>query len=173
MKKLFLLMFVVASSLSVYSQAAVIDAAAQKQLTTLNASNKTALAKLGEQVGTAAKQLSQLEKTYETVKATAEKVEKVNSSVQSFNNMSKYISKQKEIINNINIVANSKRQNISKKQLQSIVTASSESLKKIQSFLQDGFFNLNDKERIDLIGSENKKLEINLIRSKLYANSVK
>ncbi len=172
MKKLSLLL-VMCAYYSMNAQMPVTDVATNGQLSMLNSTTASSYGKMAEQVVTAAKQLTQLEKTYETVKATAAKVEKVNEAVQSYNNVSKYISKQKEIIRNLETVTRYSKGSVSNTQIQNILTTTSGSLKKIEQFLQDSFFNLNDKERMDLINSENRKLELNLIRSRMYANSVK
>ena len=166
-------MLAIAITGTIKAQIPVTDGATQGQLGALNKSSASTYSKIAEQVINAAKQLSQLEKTYNTVKATADKIEKVNRAVQSYNDLDKFITKQKEIIKNISLVSSSRRSTISRTQLQKILNTSSESIKKIQDILSDNIFNLNDKERIDLVSAENKKLEINLMRSKVYANSIK
>lgn len=172
MKKLILLLALTITGI-IHAQIPVTDVATNGQLGLLNTTTSSAYGKMAEQVVTAAKQLSQLEKTYNTVKATADKVEKVNDAVQGYNDVEKFISKQKEIIRNVSLVTSSKKSTVSRTQLQNILNTSSASIKKIQDFLSDNLFNLNDKERIDLVTAENKKLELSLMRSRIYANSVK
>ncbi|OXA65326.1 hypothetical protein B0A67_24475 [Flavobacterium aquidurense] len=172
MKKLILLLALAITG-TIHAQIPVTDVATNGQLGLLNTTTASSYGKMAEQVVTAAKQLSQLEKTYNTVKATAEKVEKVSDAVQSYNDVDKFISKQKEIIKNVGLVTNSKKSTIPRNQLQNILNTSSSSIKKIQEFLSDNVFNMNDKERIDLVTAENKKLELSLMRSRMYANSVK
>lgn len=172
MKKLLLLLAMTITG-TMHAQIPVTDVASNGQLGLLNSTTSSTYAKMSEQVISAAKQLSQLEKTYNTVKATAEKVEKVNNAVQSYNDVEKFISKQKEIIKNVSLVTSSRKSTIPRGQLQNIINTSSASINKIQEFLSDNIFSLNDKERIDLVTAENKKLELSLMRSRMYANSVK
>jgi hypothetical protein len=172
MKKLLLLIAMIITG-TMQAQIPVTDVATNGQLGLLNSTTSGTYGKMAESVVTAAKQLSQLEKTYNTVKATADKVEKVNSAVQTYNDVDRFISKQREIIKNVSLVTNSRKSTVSRTQLQNIINSSSQSIKKIQDFLSDNLFSLNDKERIDLVTGENKKLELSLMRSRMYANSVK
>lgn len=119
----------------------------------------TANQTLSTQLATSAEQLSQLEKNYEILKSAEEKYEKINSIVTSVAKISDIIQFQEEAITNVKLIMdNTRRTGKSKEKLAAYLNNSlmtiSRSVETITSVLQEGFFNMSDKERIDMFDKE-------------------
>lgn len=159
MKKLVLILVSLAS-FSSFSQMAVTDVGASAQLAATNST-------LASTLSTASAQLTQLEKNYEQIMKASEKVEKVNKAIKSVEKIEDFIKMQKEIIANIKAMTNLKSKHLNPTKMTMVLNTTSSIISNVQKILSDGFFNLNDKERVDLLKEERHQLEINLVRSRL------
>ena len=106
-----------------------------------------------------------------------EKVEKVNSYIGQLQLISDMITRQQEAIKNAQqlekLVKNIKNASTAKATINSVsnsLTAINNSAKMINKITSSGFFNMTDKERIDMLEKENQIISFNArkIRSKLY-----
>lgn len=172
MKILFFYILLLSSSI-ITAQLPVTDVATSTQLTDLNLNQKASNTTLASQLSTAGSQLTQLEKTYEQIQKASDKIEKVNDAIKSVDNVETFIKQQKEIIRNINIVGKSGKKNVNFEKAQFVLNSASRIVSNVQNILSDGFFNLNDKERVDLLDKQKKEMAVNLVRSRLMLQSVK
>lgn len=132
---------------------------------------------LGEQITDGLANLQVTMDNYELVKSNVEKVEKVNSYIGQLKLISDMIDKQQEAIQaaqeiqrkvkSIKNVATAKStiQSVSKS-LEMI----NNSTKMINKITTNGFFNMTDKERIDMLEKENQIIssQSRRIKTKLY-----
>ena len=169
MKNLIILMLLFIS-FKATSQMVVSDAGATANLATANVTMSSTLAK-------SSAQLVQLEKSYETLQRASDKIEKVNSMVKSVNNIGEIIDFQKEAISNINFIKmkikGSKSENSILKNLSAVLATISGSVKDINNILRNGFFNMNDKERIDTFREKRSKILLNVVKTRVIANQYK
>ena len=157
MKKNFTSLLLLLSTF-MFAQMATYDAAAQ--------------ANMMQQIAQTTKQLEQAERSYAILEKAKDKVDKVSSAIKQVNEIKSFIEMQSEILNNVATVLQSKRKYITDKQLQRIIKSTGKSIVNIKNLLSDDFFSLNDKERMDLIKEEKVELLNNLVRSRMYKNSV-
>ncbi|MFK7102226.1 hypothetical protein V3471_14750 [Flavobacterium oreochromis] len=154
MKKLILLLFIGFYGTN-SAQIPVTDSAANGTLTS--------------QLTTATTQLTQLYKTYDLIKETAEKVEKVNNAVKSVQNIGKLISMQSEAIKNTKKIMQYSNGRLSSpmiRQLNRSLSTINRSISVIQSTLSNSFFNMNDKERMEIAELEKNKVFIQSVKIK-------
>ena len=170
MKNLLLATFMLVSTV-LTAQIPVTDAATGAQLTALNTSQAMGNSTLASQLSTAGNQLAQLERTYEQIQKAAEKIEKVNEAIKSVDDIGAFISQQKEIMKNINTMKNSGKK-INYKKAEFVLSSAGQIVTNVTNILSDGFFNLNDKERVDMLEKEKKEMAVNLVRSRLMLKSV-
>lgn len=163
MKKFLLTLFSLVS-FSSFAQMAVTDVGASAQLAATNST-------LASTLSTASAQLTQLEKNYEQIMKASEKVEKVNKAIKSVEKIEDFIKMQKEIIGNIKAMTQLKSKHLNPNKMKMVLNTTSAIISNVQKILSDGFFNLNDKERVDLLKDEKHQLEINLVRSRLMLKS--
>lgn len=114
---------------------------------------------------------------YELVKSNVEKIEKVNSYIGQLQLISDMIDRQQEAIKNAQqvekLIKNIKNASTAKSTMNSVsnsLTAINNSAKMINKITSSGFFNMSDKERIDMLEKENQIISSNArkIKSKLY-----
>lgn len=171
MKNLLLASFLLVSYM-LTAQIPVTDVSTGAQLTALNTSTTLGNSTLASQLSTAGSQLAQLERTYEQIQKASDKIEKVNEAIKSVETIQTFITQQKEIISNVNLIMKSGKSNINYKKTQFVLQSASSIVKKVSNILSDNFFNLNDKERVDMLEKEKKQMAINLVRSRLMLKSV-
>ena len=132
---------------------------------------------LGEQIADGLKSLQVSMDNYELVKSNVEKIEKVNSYIGQLQLISDMIDRQQEAIKNAQqvekLIKNIKNATTAKSTLNSVsnsLTAINNSAKMINKITSSGFFNMSDKERIDMLEKENQIISSNArkIKSKLY-----
>lgn len=83
------------------------------------------------------------------------------------NELEPFLKMQKEIIKNIKIIKESKKQNINFKAVERIVTTTDSIMKRVTSLL-----NSDKKEKETLILKEKKNLAVNLMRSRVILKSI-
>ena len=114
---------------------------------------------------------------YELVKSNVEKVEKVNSYIGQLKLISDMIDKQQEAIRSAqkvhNLLEKVKNQSTVKTTLNSVsksLESINSSAKMVNKITSNGFFNMTDKERIDMLEKENLNISANArrIKSKLF-----
>jgi len=130
---------------------------------------------LASQLASSTQQLTQLEKNYEILKEAHEKYKKINSIVTSVYKLSEIIKLQTEAIDNVRIVAeNTKFEGRSKERLLSVLnntlSSISERVETISNVLNEGFFSMSDKERIDLFKEERSAIFFLVGKTRGYAN---
>lgn len=167
-----LLTILMLSSCILTAQIPVTDVATNGQLAALNVNTATSNSTLASQLSTAGNQLAQLERTYDQIQKAADKIEKVNDAIKSVEKIETFIVQQKEIISNVNIIMKSGKDNVNYKKAQFILSSAGNIVNNVTKILSDNFFNLNDKERVDLLDKEKKELAVNLVRSRLMVKSV-
>lgn len=173
MKKLIILLTLLTGFIG-KAQMPVTDVAAGGQLTTLNASATAQISKMADQLANAGKQLSQLEKSYEEMKKVSDKIEKVNEAVKNYNQLVTFFKMQKQIISNLSAVNSSGSYSAStSKRIQSVLNQTTNSMETLQDVLSNNVFNLNDKERLDLLKQQKEELQINSVRSLMLLNASK
>ena len=132
---------------------------------------------LGEQIADGLKSLQVSMDNYELVKTNVERVEKVNSYVGQLQLISDMINRQQEAIKSARqvekLAKNIKNASTAKATINSIsnsLTAINNSAKMINKITSSGFFNMTDKERIDMLEKENQVISSNArkIKTKLY-----
>ncbi|CAH8295979.1 hypothetical protein EV196_11321 [Mariniflexile fucanivorans] len=159
MKKQFLLLFLFVT-ISNYGQMAVTDVTANETLAT--------------QLTTSTNQLAQLEKSYQVLKEAEEKYQKINSIVTSVYKIGEIIELQREAIENINIVRNNKKSADNPNLLENmnhILLSINQRVNTISNVLKEGFFNMSDKERIDMFKSERSAIFFQVSKTRGYANT--
>lgn len=132
---------------------------------------------LGEQIADGLASLQVAMDNYDAVKTNLEKIEKVNSYIGQLRLISDMITKQQDAIKSAQdlqkIIKKVKNVNTAKSALNSVskslenINNSAEMVNKITS---SGFFNMTDKERIDMLEKENQTIsaEQRRIKTKLY-----
>ena len=121
------------------------------------------------------KQLTQLEKNYALLKSAEEKYQKINSIVTSVYSLGEIINLQKEAINNVSLVLNkTKLTGKSLSRLENVLKQTLENIAKltgtISNVLKDGFFNMSDKERIDMFQQNRSAIFFLVSKTRGYAN---
>ena len=164
MKRIFLLVALLASICSNAQMVTITEAPATDIL-------------LGEQIAYGLKSLQVSMDNYELVKSNVEKVEKVNSYIGQLQLISDMIDRQQKAIKNAQqvekLIKNIKNASTAKATMNSVsnsLTAINNSAKMINKITSSGFFNMSDKERIDMLEKENQIISSNArkIKSKLY-----
>lgn len=165
MRNLNILIFMFITSL-IYSQGAMI------------VSDVTANQTLASQLTSSGKQLAQLEKSYKLLKDAEKKFQKVNSIVTSVYKVKDIIDLQTEAIENIKLVL--KNTNLKGKKRERLVKTLTNNLVSITrrvsivtDVLQDGFFDMTDKERIDMFDKERRAVFTLMAKTRGYANAYK
>lgn len=140
MKKI-LLIFSLIFFNSAFSQMAVIDATANKQM--------------AKQISQSVTQIRQLENTYNVLKEAKEKYEKVNGYVSQMGQLQNIINQQKQAVNNANkCLQKARNGRVSLRDVETNLRQISGSIKTIQAVLSNGFFNMSDAERIAILDKE-------------------
>lgn len=135
-------------------------------------------AQLKTQLVNSGKQLAQLQRSYELLKDAQDKYQEINSYVSSINDISDIISMQKEAIENVNlIVKNTKRKGESRELLMTylnrILLDISKSVGVVSNVLSEGYFSMDDKDRIDLFQAERDRVFSLLASTRGKANPYK
>lgn len=140
MKKI-LLVFSLIFFTSAFSQMAVIDATANKQM--------------AKQISQSVTQIRQLENTYKVLKEAKEKYEQVNGYVSQMGQLQNIINQQKQAVNNANkCLQKARNGKVSLREVDTNLKQISGSIKTIQAVLSNGFFNMSDAERIAILDKE-------------------
>lgn len=136
-----------------YSQMAVYDAGTNAQM--------------GEQIATAGKQLSQLEKTYILLNEASDKFNHVNGYVKNINDLKQItimyrdvISSASQIRQDLPKIKNLATQRLVVKKLQNILTTLGTSIETINLVLSNDFFKMDDTQRMNIISKERRKILI-------------
>lgn len=163
MKKTFIFLALVTSIFSL-AQMAVTDVGVTLSMT--------------EQLAKSTAQLATLEKNYEILKKSAEKLEKVNSAVNGVIDMKNIIALQREAIENANIInqhnqGDSKYDISARNSLVGGLSNINKSIDKIMNILKPGHFSMTDKERIDLLEKERSKVFMETFKTRIKANPYK
>lgn len=161
MKNLILIFFM-SASFQIFSQAAVVNDVMANQ-------------SLSSQLVTSGKQLSQLERSYEILKQAQEQYKKINSVVTSVAQVGEIIDLQRESIQNVNLIlANTKRTGKSRqnlvKHLNTLITTITQKSETISNVLNEGFFTMNDKDRLDLFQKERSDIFSLVVQTRGMAN---
>lgn len=130
--------------LSIYGSAQVMvvnDLSANQTLTT--------------QLATSTEQLTQLQKNYQLLKDAESKYKKINSIVMSVANIDKIIKLQSEAISDINLIMRHTNYTGKNKAhlsefLNRLLVNMSEKVETASNVISEGFFDMTDKERIDM-----------------------
>ncbi len=161
MKNLLVVLILLFTSYSFGQAMVVTDVTANQTLTT--------------QLAKSAQQLNQLEKNYELLKSAEDKYKKINSIVTSVAKISSIIDLQKEAIENVNIVLNNS--NLKGKSRTTLLNSLNQSMlsiggsvETITNVLNEGFFNMSDKERLEMFEGERKKVLFQVGKTRGYAN---
>lgn len=146
--KRILFLIVAFFSITVYSQVAVVDIGANKQLS--------------KQILESIKQTQQMEQNLKLMKEAKEKYEKINGYIQQMGHLQNIINEQKAAINNankINVIVGKKRIKADLKGVQYNLQVISGCVKTVQAILKNGIFNLQDGERIRLMEDQYQKVK--------------
>lgn len=132
---------------------------------------------LGQQITDGLTNIQVAMDNYELVKSNVEKVEKVNAYIGQLKLISDMIDRQQEAVQSAQqvqkLLKNVKNVSTVKSALNS-VSKSLESINNsatmVNKITSSGFFNMTDKERIDMLEKENQNISANArrIKSKLY-----
>ena len=135
----------------------------------------TANKSLKLQLANSGQQLKQLEDNYAVLQDAKDKYEKVSSIVTSVFELKEIIDLQAEAIENTNLVLNNN--NLKGKRLTNMLetlTKQVSSIEKhvtlIDQVLTDGFFDMTDKERVEMFESTREKVFFLTSRTRGYAN---
>lgn len=145
----------------IIAQIPVTDAATGAQLTALNTQSTISNQNLAQQLSTAGSQLTQLQQTYKQIKEISDKVEEVNSAIESYKKVEELIAMQKEGLENLNdYIKNTEalKGKVDEKKVEAIIGKFSKILIDVNKVIQNGIFNMNDKERVDYM--DKRKLEV-------------
>ena len=132
---------------------------------------------LGQQITDGLTNIQVAMDNYELVKSNVEKVEKVNAYIGQLKLISDMIDKQQEAIQAAQAIQKKvksiKNVSTAKSTIQSVsnsLEAINNSTKMINKITTNGFFNMSDKERIDMLEKENQIISSHArrIKSKLY-----
>lgn len=132
---------------------------------------------LGEQITDGLANLQVTMDNYELVKSNVEKVEKVNAYIGQLKLISDMIDRQQEAVQSAQqvqkMLKNVKNVSTVKSALNSVsksLESINNSAKMVNKITSSGFFNMTDKERIDMLEKENQNISANArrIKSKLY-----
>lgn len=133
----------------------------------------TANITLNSQLATASKQLVSMQQTYDAIKGASDKIEEVNDYVNSLTMAKSIYEHQKEIIENVNYI-NSKIKKIDNSdnitdKLSGVLTVLSDTMLELSKVTTNGFFNMTDKDRIDMIEKLQKKVFGLTLTTRKYA----
>lgn len=132
---------------------------------------------LGEQIADGLTNLSVAMDNYELVKKNVDKVEQVNSYIGQLDLISDMIRKQEQALKSaqeaqrlLKKLKNTKSAQTALNSISNSLTSINNSAKMVNKITSSGFFNMSDKERIDMLTKENEKISSNSIKikSKLY-----
>lgn len=159
MKKLILLFSIIISSYS-YSQMAVFDAGANYAL--------------GQQIAEGVQQTQQLQQTFQVLKDAKDKVEQVSNAVKQIGQLQNIINEQVAAVQNaskIQQILSKKDKGANLEGVQYNLGKIQNSIALVQKVLSNGFFNMDDQSRIELIENQYKEvksagsnIKINLIQ---------
>lgn len=132
----------------------------------------TQAANMSTQIQATTQQIAQLDKSLDYMKKASDAVTKVSGYVRDVNDLSKItkmykesISKATKIRSNLSNIKDANRRNQVGKDVSTILKNLNESITFINKILSNNFFAMSDKERMDLISAERRKVLIN--KSKL------
>ena len=154
----------------VFSQAPVTDAQAGAQLTALNKQAAISNSNLAQQLSTAGSQLTQLQQTYQQIKEISDKVEEVNNAIESYKKVEELIAMQKEGLENLDdYIKNTQalKGKVDEKKVEAIITKFSKILIDVNKVIQNGIFNMNDKERIDYMDKRKQEVTTELLKTRM------
>jgi len=160
MKKIFIFL-ILTTSLFSSAQMAVTDVGVSMSMT--------------EQIAKSTAQLAQLEKNYELMKKSVDKLEKINNAINGVFDMKEIIELQKEAIENVKLInektahSNSKYNQESKKNLTKGLEDINKSIQRIINLLKTGYFSMSDKERIDALNQEKDKIFLQTFTTRVKA----
>lgn len=137
----------------------------------------TQAANMSTQIQATTQQIVQLDKSLEYMKKASDAVTKVSGYVRDVNDLTKITKMYKESIsnatkirNNLSKIKDSGRRNEVAKDVSKILESLNGSITFINKILSNNFFAMSDKERMDLITAERRKVLIQKSRLVTYLN---
>lgn len=132
-------------------------------------------ANMAQQISNSSQQVVQMEKSLEYMQKSAEKLNKVNSYLRNLQDLEKITRLYKESIslaqkarNNVSKIkgANSQRQAIN--DIAGIISSLEQGIRFVSQILSNDFYSMTDKDRMDLINKERRKILMKRVRLLSY-----
>lgn len=122
-------------------------------------------ANMATQISNSSEQIIQMEKSLEYMKKSAETLEKVSSHIRNLKDLEKITGIYREsfalaqkVRSNIHKVKSPARQKMIMDDVADIISSLSEGIQFVGKILSNDFYKMTDKERMDLISTERRKV---------------
>lgn len=134
-------------------------------------------ANMAQQISNSSQQVVQMEKTLEYMQKSAEKLNKVNSYLRQIKDLEKITRLYRESISlaqkaraNVYRMKGKKRPQQAMKNIAGIISSMEEGIRFISQVLSSDFYNMTDKDRIDLIDKELGKILVRRAKLQSYVD---